>query len=269
MAVRHRHIVAGAARESDTRWCLVRHGSGWTRAGCAGRLGTAPWQVRRNSTRVRGATGTCASGPVLGCQLPRVLHGASSTSHRHHEGARPRGPHSRRRIVTRQESAARPERRLMAVLAHPDDESLGIGGLLAAYAASGVWTYLVTATCGERGRFFTNDPRPSDAEVGRVRGAELRAAARVLGVREVALLDYMDGELDHADSQEAVGRIVAAAQARSPAGGRHLRSVRRLRPPGSRGDLSAHHRSRSRSRRSGVPERRRTASGVEALLLRD
>ena len=97
----------------------------------------------------------------------------------------------------------------MAVLAHPDDESLGIGGLLAAYAASGAETYLVTATRGERGRFFTNDPRPSDAEVGRVRGAELWAAAQVLGVREVALLDYVDGELDRADSQEAVGRIVA------------------------------------------------------------
>lgn len=105
--------------------------------------------------------------------------------------------------------------RLMAVLAHPDDESLGIGGAMAKYAASGVETYVVTATRGERGRYFTNENRPSDAEVGRVREAELRAAARELGVREVALLDYLDGELDRANPIEAVGRIVA-----------HLRRVR-------------------------------------------
>ena len=99
--------------------------------------------------------------------------------------------------------------RLMAVVAHPDDESLGVGGTLAAYAARGVETYVVTATRGERGRYFTNEHRPSDAEVGRVREAELRAAARALGVREVALLDYLDGELDRVDPREAVGRIVA------------------------------------------------------------
>ena len=97
----------------------------------------------------------------------------------------------------------------MAVLAHPDDESLGLGALLATYAARGVETYLLTATRGERGRYFTNDHRPSDAEVGLVREAELRAAARVLGLREVALLGYVDGELDRAAPQEAVGQIVA------------------------------------------------------------
>jgi LmbE family N-acetylglucosaminyl deacetylase len=105
--------------------------------------------------------------------------------------------------------------RLMAVLAHPDDESLGVGGALAAYAARGVETYLVTATRGERGRFFDNADRPDDREVGRVREMELRAAAAELGVREVSLLGYLDGELDQADPGEAVARIVA-----------HLRRVR-------------------------------------------
>ena len=44
----------------------------------------------------------------------------------------------------------------MAVLAHPDDESLGIGGTLARYASEGVETYLVTATRGENGRHGRN-----------------------------------------------------------------------------------------------------------------
>ncbi len=43
--------------------------------------------------------------------------------------------------------------KLMCVVAHPDDESLGMGGTLAKYAAEGIETYLVTATRGERGRF--------------------------------------------------------------------------------------------------------------------
>ena len=41
--------------------------------------------------------------------------------------------------------------KLMCVLAHPDDESLGTGGILAKYAAEEVETYLMTATRGERG----------------------------------------------------------------------------------------------------------------------
>lgn len=99
-------------------------------------------------------------------------------------------------------------RRLMAILAHPDDESLGMGGTLAHYAAQGVETYVVTATRGERGRFFDNSARPTNEEVGRVREQELRAAARELGVREVTLLDYRDQELDQADPREAIGKIV-------------------------------------------------------------
>ena len=98
--------------------------------------------------------------------------------------------------------------RLMAVLAHPDDESLGIGATLAKYAAEGVGTYLVTATRGERG--WRGDPaaNPGLEAVGRAREAELLAAADVLGLREVNFLDYIDGDLDQAPPKEAIDRIV-------------------------------------------------------------
>jgi LmbE family N-acetylglucosaminyl deacetylase len=105
--------------------------------------------------------------------------------------------------------------RLMAVLAHPDDESLGFGGTLAWYSAEGVETYLVTATRGERGRFFSPDQTAEPAEVGRVREAELRAAAAVLGIREVCILGYPDGAVDQVDAATAIAAIV-----------RHIRRIR-------------------------------------------
>ena len=86
--------------------------------------------------------------------------------------------------------------RLMCVLAHPDDESLGTGGTLAKYAAEGVETYLVTATRGEHGRFGDARDRPTADVIGATREAELRAAALELGVREVVVLGYPDGGLD-------------------------------------------------------------------------
>src|SRR5947207_6450298 len=96
------------------------------------------------------------------------------------------------------------ELRLMCVLAHPDDESLGTGGTLAKYAGEGVATYLVTATRGERGRFGDSKESPGPEIVGRAREAELRAAAKELGIREVSLLDYEDGRLDQANPAEAI-----------------------------------------------------------------
>lgn len=97
--------------------------------------------------------------------------------------------------------------RLMCVLAHPDDESLGNGGVLAKYASEGIETYLLTATRGERGWFGAPEEYPGPAGLGRIREAELCAAAEVLGIREVAFLDYLDGELDEAPASEAIARI--------------------------------------------------------------
>jgi LmbE family N-acetylglucosaminyl deacetylase len=100
------------------------------------------------------------------------------------------------------------ELKLMCILGHPDDESLGTGGILARYASQGVRTYLVTATRGERGWFGSPEENPGQEELGRIREKELRAAAGVLGLQEVNFLDYIDGEYDQADSAEAIGKIV-------------------------------------------------------------
>jgi LmbE family N-acetylglucosaminyl deacetylase len=98
--------------------------------------------------------------------------------------------------------------KLLLVLAHPDDETLGMGGAVAKYAREGVEVSLVTATRGERGRYFdTKGQTPLDV-VGRTREAELRCAASALGIGDVRFLDYIDGDLDRADPVEAVTRIV-------------------------------------------------------------
>jgi len=100
----------------------------------------------------------------------------------------------------------------MAVLAHPDDESLGVGGTLAKYASEGVEVFLVTATRGDGGRYRGHRPddqqHPGPVALAKIRETELRAAASVLGVREVSLLDYRDQHLDRANPREAVAGIV-------------------------------------------------------------
>jgi LmbE family N-acetylglucosaminyl deacetylase len=102
--------------------------------------------------------------------------------------------------------------RLMAVMAHPDDESLGVGGTLAKYASEGVDVFLLTATRGDSGRYRgipLGDPQhPGSSTLAKIREAELRAAASVLGVREVSLLDYQDQYLDRANAREVIGAIV-------------------------------------------------------------
>ncbi len=100
-----------------------------------------------------------------------------------------------------------PQRTLLAIFAHPDDESFGPGGTLALYAQRGVRVDLVCATRGEAGDLppdFTN-PFPSLAEL---REHELRCAARQLGLHQVHLLGYRDsgmaGSQDNAHPEALV-----------------------------------------------------------------
>ncbi len=80
---------------------------------------------------------------------------------------------------------------LLAIFAHPDDETFGIGGTLAYYARRGVDVYLICATRGEAGVL---DPtyRGSHTSIGELREHELACAAQTLGIREVIYLDYRD-----------------------------------------------------------------------------
>jgi LmbE family N-acetylglucosaminyl deacetylase len=117
-------------------------------------------------------------------------------------------------------------RRLLAVFAHPDDESFGAGGTLALYARRGAEVHLVCATRGEVGE--APPGLKGFPTVGEMRESELRCAARILGLAGVHFLGYRDsgmpGSPDNAHPQ-----ALAAAPTREVAR-RVVRHVRQLRP---------------------------------------
>ena len=82
-------------------------------------------------------------------------------------------------------------RRVLAVVAHPDDESFGLGAVLDRFVSCGIDTSVLCFTHGEASTL-----RPRDGDLATVRASELRAAAMTLGTGQVELLDYPDGRLD-------------------------------------------------------------------------
>ena len=119
------------------------------------------------------------------------------------------------------------DRRLLAVVAHPDDETFGAGTTLAKYASEGVGVYVVCATRGDVGEIAEGSDATPET-LPEVRVAELRAAARVLGVRDTVVLGYRDsgmpgtGDNEHPDAFIKVpeGRVVSDI----------VREIRRTRP---------------------------------------
>ncbi len=82
-----------------------------------------------------------------------------------------------------------PDRRLLLVHAHPDDESINNGVTMARYAAEGAHVTLVTCTLGERGEVIPPElAHLTGAALGQHRRRELTAAMDGLGVRDVRLL---------------------------------------------------------------------------------
>lgn len=95
------------------------------------------------------------------------------------------------------------QKKLLVVVAHPDDESFGFGGTLAKCARSGVEIHVLCATKGEHGQ--------GQGNLGIIRAKELRHASSVLGVQSVEFLGYTDGslcnDLYHEIAQKVEGKI--------------------------------------------------------------
>ncbi len=116
---------------------------------------------------------------------------------------------------------------LLAVFAHPDDETFGPGGTLARYAAEGVDVHYACATRGDVGTVDA-ELMQGFATVGDLRWSELQAAVKILGLTGLHWLGYRDSgmpgsednrhpdALVQADHNVLVGKIVAVIRALRP-----------------------------------------------------
>lgn len=100
-------------------------------------------------------------------------------------------------------------RTILAVLAHPDDESFGMGGTLALYARQGAAVYLICATRGEAGEVDPGYLRGFNSIAER-REAELRCAAEKLGLTGVYFLDYRDSGMPGSPDNRHPQALIAA-----------------------------------------------------------
>jgi LmbE family N-acetylglucosaminyl deacetylase len=118
-------------------------------------------------------------------------------------------------------------RALLAVFAHPDDESFGPGGTLARYCAEGVEVWLACATDGDAGT-VDSGTLATYASTGQLRAAELCCAAQELGLRGVDFYAYRDSgmagspdnqhpsSLCQAPMEDVVGKIVGSIRQHRP-----------------------------------------------------
>jgi LmbE family N-acetylglucosaminyl deacetylase len=95
---------------------------------------------------------------------------------------------------------------LLVVMAHPDDESMGCGGLILRHTRNGVATHLICATYGEQG-WMGKPPGANPGELPAIRVKELEEAAVALGLAGVELWDYPDGGVKESDQQEITQRV--------------------------------------------------------------
>jgi len=104
-----------------------------------------------------------------------------------------------------------PDRSLLAVFAHPDDETFRPGGTLALLARRGVRVQVLTATRGQAGS-CGEPPVCAPDELPIVRERELCCACAALGIEPPRLLDYRDGHLAEADRETLIAEILAVVR---------------------------------------------------------
>lgn len=119
------------------------------------------------------------------------------------------------------------KRTILAVLAHPDDETFGTGGTLALYAHRGVDVYLVCATRGEVGE-MPEELMAGFNTIGEKREAELRCAADTLGLKSIFFMGYRDSGMPNTPDNTHPQAL--AAQPTETVAAEVARYIRRLKP---------------------------------------
>lgn len=119
------------------------------------------------------------------------------------------------------------KRIILAVLAHPDDESFGMGGTLAKYSNQGVETHLICATRGEVGE-MPEDCLDEGQTIAERREHELRCAARELGISQLHILDYRDSGMLGSPENQHPRALINAPEAEVTAQVKKI--IREVRP---------------------------------------
>jgi N-acetyl-1-D-myo-inositol-2-amino-2-deoxy-alpha-D-glucopyranoside deacetylase len=123
-----------------------------------------------------------------------------------------------------------PRHSLLTVHAHPDDETIGTGGVMARYSGAGDRVICVTCTGGEEGEIVVPemDTPENHERLGAIRAEELRLALEALGPIESRSLGYRDSGMMGTPANDADGNLWSADV--DEAAGRLVRIVRELRP---------------------------------------
>lgn len=100
-------------------------------------------------------------------------------------------------------------KKMLVVVAHPDDETFGMGGTLALYAHLGVEIHLICTTRGEVGEVKA-EKLEGFSSIGELREHELRCAAKVLGLRKVHFLGYRDSGMPGSDENKHPNAFINA-----------------------------------------------------------
>src|SRR4029077_880822 len=95
---------------------------------------------------------------------------------------------------------------VLVVMAHPDDESMGAGGLVLRHTRNGIPVHLICATRGEQG-WTGKPPGARKEQLADIRTAELDEAAAALALSSVEVWDYPDGGVAGSNQQEITERI--------------------------------------------------------------
>jgi len=108
---------------------------------------------------------------------------------------------------------------VLVVVAHPDDESFGLGAILDAFTAAGAAVEVLCLTHGEASTLHGAPGFPGiPGDLAWLRGAELASAAKVLGVTHTMLHDHPDGALGDVCRTRLAADVVAAADSCQPDG---------------------------------------------------
>jgi len=97
-------------------------------------------------------------------------------------------------------------KRILVVVAHPDDADFGAAGTMALASKQGAQIHYLIATKGQRG---SDDEKMTEKEISEIREKEQKNAAKILGIEKVIFMNYRDGELEaDLDLKEKIVRFL-------------------------------------------------------------